>query len=199
MARSNRTRYAVLGMLAIGKRSGYDLKKEFERRMSHFWAESLGQIYPTLKQLLDEGMVRAHRDSGTGRRVRTVYSITARGRKELSAWLQDPPQTEQVRNEMLLKLYFGPELGVESAVTHLSRFETEQRRVLEVMEGFQPEIAEVAESGEQELFWKITLASGLHVIRARIAWCQEARCMLEKWRQSEGQTKPRALRRLEAS
>ena len=199
MARTNRTRFAVLGMLAIGERSGYDLKKEFERRMSHFWAESVGQIYPTLKKLLEEGLVSARQDPGTGRRARTVYSITSRGQKELRAWLEEPPQAEQVRNEILLKLYFGPEIGVETAMAHLARFEASQRRILELMKGFTTEIEEVSESDEQELFWKITLGSGLHVVQARIAWCCEARSTLEQWLQSRTETEPKAGRRREAS
>lgn len=184
MARVNRTRCAVLGMLAIGERSGYDLKREFERRMSHFWAESVGQIYPTLRKLLEDGLVRARREPGSGRRARTVYAITDRGQRELRDWLQEPPQAEQVRNEILLKLYFGPELGVETALAYLTRFEAGQERALEVMESFKQEITEVAGTDEQELFWQITLGAGLHVARARIAWCQESRRMLENWQRS---------------
>ncbi len=184
MARSNRSRFAILGMLSIGERSGYDLKKEFERRMSHFWAESAGQIYPTLKKLLDEGLVRIQRESGTGRRGRTVYGITARGRRELRGWLRRPPLREQVRNEILLKLYFGPEMGAESALEHLARFESGQRALLELMEGFEQEIGEVARSEEQEVFWRITLSAGLHVVRARVAWSGEARRRLERWQRS---------------
>jgi hypothetical protein len=71
-----------------------------------------------------------------------------------------------------------------------SSSDTGQQRVLEVMEGFQPEIAEVAATEEQELFWKITLSSGLHVVRARIAWCREARSMLEQWQHSTTQAEP---------
>ncbi len=80
-----------------------------------------------------------------------------------------------MRNEILLKLYFGPELGVDTALEHLARFEASQRAFLELMERFEQEIEATAESDEQELFWKITLSSGRHVVRARIAWCEESR------------------------
>ena len=61
MARISRTRFAVLGSLTLGDRSGYDLKREIERRMSAFWAESVGQIYPTLKHLQNEGLVEVNK------------------------------------------------------------------------------------------------------------------------------------------
>lgn len=184
MARPNRTRFAVLGMLAMGERSGYDLKKDFEHRMSHFWAESVGQIYPSLKRLHSEGLIRARRDPGTGRRRRTLYRLTAKGRRELHDWLREPPEREQVRNEILLKLYFGPELGVEGALAHLARFEAAQRAFLEMLERFEGEIAATAENKEQELFWKITLSSGRHVVRARVAWCEESRQRLIRHQRS---------------
>ncbi len=181
MARSNRTRFAVMGMLSMGERSGYDLKRDFEHRMGHFWAESVGQIYPTLKKLLDEGLARAKHAPGSGRRQRKVYALTAKGRRQLHDWLREPPQREQVRNEILLKLYLGPELGVDTALEHLAAFEASQRAFLELMERFEEEIEATAESDEQELFWKVTLSSGRHVIRARIAWCEESRGELTRW------------------
>ena len=185
MARSNRTRFAVLGMLSTGERSGYDLKKDFERRMGHFWAESVGQIYPTLKKLLAEGLVRAKGSAGAGRRHRTVYALSAKGRRQLRDWLREPPQREQVRNEILLKLYLGPELGVDTALEHLAGFEASQRSFLELMELFEQEIEATAESDEQELFWKITLSSGRHVVRARIAWCEDSRRKLIRWHRGQ--------------
>lgn len=180
MARPNRTRFAVLGMLAMGERSGYDLKKDFEHRMSHFWAESVGQIYPTLKRLHSEGLISARGDAGTGRRQRTLYRLTAKGRRALHGWLREPPEREQVRNEILLKLYFGPELGAEAALAHLARFEAAQRAFLEMLEHFEEEIVATADNDEQELFWKITLDSGRHVVRARIDWCRESREKLHR-------------------
>lgn len=153
--------------------------------MGPFWAESVGQIYPTLKRLEEEGLVRAVRPADGGRRSRKVYRITAAGLRRLRAWLEEPPQPEQVRNEILLKLYFGPQMGVETALRHLARFEANQRALLELFEHFEHELVEAAESEEQEVFWKITLSSGQHVVRARVAWCEEARARLESWRGSQ--------------
>ena len=52
------TEYAVLGMLALGPGSGYDLKKRVEGSIAHFWSESYGQIYPILAHLASQGLVR---------------------------------------------------------------------------------------------------------------------------------------------
>ena len=45
------SRYAVLGMLSMGLKTGYAMKKHVEGNLGHFWSESYGQIYPVLRQL----------------------------------------------------------------------------------------------------------------------------------------------------
>ena len=97
-----------------------------------------------------------------------------------------------MRNEILLKLYFGPEMGVEAALRHVTRFETHQRALLELFGEFEHELVEAAESEEQEVYWKITLSSGLHVVRARIAWCEETRRRLQRWQRSQAAKPPPA-------
>src|SRR2546421_362366 len=50
----------VLGMLALGNRTGYDIKQVVDKSTRHFWAASYGQIYPELRRLEDQGLVRSH-------------------------------------------------------------------------------------------------------------------------------------------
>ena len=40
--------WAVLGLVARGPRTGYDIKRHLDRTIRHFWAASYGQIYPEL-------------------------------------------------------------------------------------------------------------------------------------------------------
>ena len=107
MARINRTRFAILGMLMSGPRSGYDLKKDFEEQISHFWSESLGQIYPALQRLHDEKLVSVSTTRRKGRPERKVYRITKRGENEFREWLKQPATPIHWRNELLLKVFFG--------------------------------------------------------------------------------------------
>ncbi len=51
MARENKTKYALLGLLNVCPGSGYDIKKLMEQSTSNFWNESYGQIYPILKDV----------------------------------------------------------------------------------------------------------------------------------------------------
>src|ERR671934_2882224 len=82
----------ILGMIALGKRTGYDIKAFIDRTARHFWAASYGQLYPELKRLEDQGLVRG-RPEPSGGRARTVYELTDAGTAVLQRWLasDDPP------------------------------------------------------------------------------------------------------------
>ncbi len=52
-----KTRFVILGLLNEEPLSGYDIKKIIDIRMSFFWQESYGQIYPELGKLREEGLI----------------------------------------------------------------------------------------------------------------------------------------------
>src|SRR5947208_14554136 len=69
----------ILGMIGIGKQTGYDIKQLVDKSTRHFWAASYGQIYPELKRLEELGLVQG-RSEPSGGRARTVYELTDAGR-----------------------------------------------------------------------------------------------------------------------
>lgn len=122
------TAYVILGMVSREPRSGYEIKAAVDNSTRFFWAASYGQIYPELKRLSAAGLVEGV-DAPRGDRKRTVYAITADGEAELKAWLRQPPQTSEMREEGLLKLFFSSLLPPEDAVETL-RAMREQRLAL---------------------------------------------------------------------
>src|SRR5882672_9949585 len=82
------TSYVILGLLALGAQSGYDIKQLADMSTRHFWATSYGQIYPELRRLTQSGLIKAE-DASRGNRERTLYHLTAEGRKALRAWVAD--------------------------------------------------------------------------------------------------------------
>jgi PadR family transcriptional regulator, regulatory protein AphA len=96
----------ILGMLAARPRSGYEIKQLVDGSARFFWAASYGQIYPELKRLENEGMI-AGTDSAQGARQRTVYKLTAAGKRAVREWIAGPPQVFELRDEGLLELFFA--------------------------------------------------------------------------------------------
>ncbi len=93
--------YLVLGMLRIGLRSGYEIKRGADRSTKHFWPMSLAQVYPELARLEEAGLITG-RDDPHGARARRAYTITAEGDEALLEWLRDPDdEPPQVRDERL--------------------------------------------------------------------------------------------------
>ena len=98
-------RHILLGLLAE-PRSGYDLKKEFNGSLRHFWAANLSQIYPLLGRMEEEGLLRSRTaDPGKGPR-RRLYTRTEQGTGELIEWLSEGPHVSHERRHYLAQVFF---------------------------------------------------------------------------------------------
>ena len=69
------TSYAVLGLPAARPQTAYELARQVTRGLRFVWPRAEGRIYDEPKLLADHGLAAA-RQEYTGRRPRTVYSIT---------------------------------------------------------------------------------------------------------------------------
>ena len=54
----NGLREALLGLLAIRPMSGYDLTRSYERALQQIWYAPLKQIYPTLRKMQGDGLLK---------------------------------------------------------------------------------------------------------------------------------------------
>ncbi len=83
MKQTNKTKFAILGILLDSPCSGYDIKQSMLRSTAHFWQESDASIYPMLKTLEQEGLVTSRSES-VGKRERKIFELTDSGKKEFS-------------------------------------------------------------------------------------------------------------------
>jgi DNA-binding PadR family transcriptional regulator len=100
------TSYLILGHLALRDWSTYELAQQLKRSTRHYWPRAESKIYEEPKKLVTHGLATATREH-TGRRPRTVYAITDRGREELQHWLEQPPQPPLVEFEGIVKVLFA--------------------------------------------------------------------------------------------
>jgi DNA-binding PadR family transcriptional regulator len=162
----NATAYVILGMVRKEPRSGYEIKALVDNSTRFFWAASYGQIYPELKHLAEAGLLVGS-DSPTGGRRRTVYEITADGEEELRAWLRQPPQTFEMRDEGLLKLFFAEALPREEALEVLREMRAQRLAVHERLREIEKLKGEV-----DDPFPMIVLRGGLEFTRWFADWCE---------------------------
>jgi len=83
------TSYAVLGHLALQPWTMYDLARQMQRNVHFYFPRVESQIYAEPKRLVAAGLAAAATEM-TGKRARTIYSITSAGRAALAAWLASP-------------------------------------------------------------------------------------------------------------
>lgn len=178
MARVNKTRYALLGMLSLGKASGYDIKKKMSNTTNHFWSESDGAIYPILKQLLEEGLVNCEIKNADTGKPKKIYELTDDGLAELQDWLKITPDASPCRDELLLKLFFGNNIDKEVCKSHIENF---QREVQSNMEKFKifDEKFKAAKIDSENLSRYLTLRLGILYAETNLRWSEESLRMLD--------------------
>jgi DNA-binding PadR family transcriptional regulator len=97
------TAYLLLSLLARRDYSAYELAEQGGRGVQKLWPRADRQRYNTPKRLLEDGLVTASSES-TGRRSRTVYSITDAGRAALRDWLTTEVRPASLEFEGMLRV-----------------------------------------------------------------------------------------------
>ncbi|WP_225846197.1 PadR family transcriptional regulator [Streptomyces sp. HPF1205] len=96
-------RHGLLGLLAEGPASGYDLARRFQEGIGSVWPAQHPQIYSELNRLSKAGLIEV---DSHGPRRRTAYRITDAGLAEVRRWLSEDEVDHSVRMEILLRSFF---------------------------------------------------------------------------------------------
>jgi PadR family transcriptional regulator AphA len=171
----NRTAWIILGMLSIeANLSGYDLHKAIEDNFGSFWGESYGQIYPTLKQLVADGLILPSKLTiGPGKK-RQEYALTDAGRLCFREWLAQPFQNDPPRNEFMLKLFFGREADPGVSIGHIRDLQNKNQQMLAHLRKLE-ELAGASPSQNPHMpYWKLTLSLGIALTHAGLEWGESA-------------------------
>lgn len=100
------TSYALLGLLAIKSWTTYELAQQMDRTLSRFWPRARSKLYEEPKKLVAQGLARSTEDA-VGKRSRTIYTITPKGRRALATWVGEPAAGPVLEFEQLLKVFFS--------------------------------------------------------------------------------------------
>jgi DNA-binding PadR family transcriptional regulator len=90
--RSAALELAILGVLAQTPQHGYELRKRLISVLGLFSTISYGALYPTLKSLVERGLLIEQDEVGTGKypkRARITYALTDAGLSHFNALVAD--------------------------------------------------------------------------------------------------------------
>ncbi|MBZ0286923.1 MAG: PadR family transcriptional regulator [Anaerolineae bacterium] len=97
-------KYAILGYLSWMPLTGYDLKKLFEESAAFHWSGNNNQIYKTLVELHDEGLVTLEVRQQEDAPPRKIYTITEAGRDALRRGVMTGPELPQLKHALFVQL-----------------------------------------------------------------------------------------------
>ena len=128
-------------MIRLGRKTGYEIKQLVDVSARFFWSASYGQIYPELKRLEEDGLIRGEDDAASGR-SRRAYELTAAGEQALDGWLRDaaPPGLE-TRDEGLLKLFFSDGMTRAERVALIRGMRGRHEEVVAALESIEDGVA----------------------------------------------------------
>lgn len=172
MAKENKTQYAILGMLSIAPMSGYDIRATIKKSTANFWAESDGQLYPALAMLTKQGLVVCAAAKDCGARGKKLYCLTQQGRQALQTWLELPPENQSIRNELLLKLFFGANLSSSMNQERLALYRYQLKIQLNDLLMTQQDLQRRFPDSTHLPYWLMSLRYGIRLTEAKLAWCE---------------------------
>jgi PadR family transcriptional regulator AphA len=98
--------FVVLGCLTRNNMSGYQITKFINTTTNFSNPINFGSIYPVLKNLSRENLVRATPVVRNGRLVK-IYEITDEGKKRFASWLEEPLKSDVVKSDLGNRLFFS--------------------------------------------------------------------------------------------
>jgi DNA-binding PadR family transcriptional regulator len=169
------TEGAVLGLVAFGEASGYDLARLAARSVGHIWTPSQSQIYKTLPRLAARGLTRTREVEQQGRPDKAVYRITRQGKSVLRRWLDEVEQEPTSGRVVFpLKLFFCEFASPGTALAQLAAYRSYLALRLDRFEALR---------GGNRLFEGelpgLVLRHGIVRVNATLAWIDETAAALE--------------------
>lgn len=169
-------KYAILGLLSWKPSSGYDLKKVFEDSSIMYWSGNNNQIYKTLVQLLNDGLVTNEIKHQEGTPSKKLYTITEKGKSELKEWILSAPELPEFKKTFLIQLAWADMLSDEELDDLLARYENEVRaQLLMQQEKVRRGIDSPGRTEREIYLWAMITKNIISSYKAELDWIENVR------------------------
>lgn len=187
-------RFALLAILRVGPLSGYDLQKQFHQSVGHVWHAPDSQIYPELRKMEADGLIKGEEQTRGERGTRRVYHVTDAGERAFLEWMESPLDYQRVRDPAHLRAAYLESATAKAAREFLERHIAHWESELEQFEGELTHIANLSnpmltrrlavtrdEDRERTIEFKRFAYEGLaERARVEIEWAKRGLGLLER-------------------
>jgi PadR family transcriptional regulator AphA len=169
-------KHALLGFLSWRPFTGYELKKMIASSESLYWSGNNNQIYTTLVQIHQEGLVTNEVQQQEHYPARKVYTITEKGLAELRAWVLSPPELPQLKNTFLIQLAWADQLLPPELDALLEKYEYEvHMRLLMCQEQERRGNTSPARTPREAYLWNMIAQNYIGYYQNELAWVRKLR------------------------
>jgi PadR family transcriptional regulator AphA len=166
-------REVILTVLAHRPMTGYEIARNFDQVLSHFWHASHQQIYRELARMTLDRCVSVRTVSQSGKPAKKVYSLTKIGREELQKWVAAPTAPPRPQYDLLVKLLAGLLVNKTALEGEIGRVQSETAEYLKALRAMNAScLAQPLETGYDQALY-LALRRGLLVVQAQATWLRE--------------------------
>jgi PadR family transcriptional regulator, regulatory protein AphA len=175
------TSYAVLAQVAVHPWSTYELAQQRVRYFRYVWPRAESAIYREVKRLSSMGLLEAKKEH-VGKRARTVYSITAKGREALREWLATPVSPFAMDFEAMIRLFVAPLGTKEEIIATLELVLGDAREMLRFSGQVKQEFLQgMAVTQDQVYIRELAVDFFISLLNTVEAWAQRTLDEIESW------------------
>ncbi len=155
--------------------SGYDLAKQFNSALGHFWKATHQQIYRELARLEAEELVTSEVVPQDDRPDKKVYSVTSKGEEYLIDWIVEPNEPITTKVDLLAKFHVGYLVPTDVILEEIGRLKRIHEEGLSLYYQLEKKFfSDPASMSLKRRFRYLNLRRGIKYEIAWIEWFDEA-------------------------
>jgi len=171
--------YSILGLISLGKASGYDIHRIFADSPMGQYSSSPGSIYPALDRLANRGLLTAEFDPKQNMRRRKTFALTSLGEHTLHCWLAEAVTLEEIQSDIRTSLlrfsFMGGNRTTNQVIAYLESFREHLKTYLADLQARRKTFREMT-----ALYAYLAMDNGVRAIRSHIRWVESTRNELLK-------------------
>jgi PadR family transcriptional regulator AphA len=175
------TSFAVLAQVAVRPWSPYELAQQRVRYFRYVWPAAESAIYREAKRLASKGLIEGRKEF-TGKRARTVYSITEDGKKALREWLGTPVTPFSMEFEAMLRVFVLPLGSKDDIVGTLKQVRADTQEMLRFSGEVKQEFIDGINVTQDQVYIRaLAVDFFISLLRTVEAWAGRALAEVETW------------------